>query len=149
MAVKELEVISETVPERLHIEMPRRAFLLKLGFLLNGVAATMVAVPLIGYLLSAFRNDGGYTSWIALGSLATFPENQTRLAEFRNPYTREWDGQTAKIPCWVRRMEGDQFQIFAINSTHLGCPVRCFQKSHLFMFHVTAELSTKTVHTRP
>jgi len=39
--------------------MPRRAFLLKLGFLLNGIAATMVSVPLLGYLLSAFRNDGG------------------------------------------------------------------------------------------
>src|ERR1043165_4725904 len=98
MAITETEVISEKTPERLHIEMPRRAFLLKLGFLLNGVAATMISVPVLGYLLSAFRSDGGYTSWIALGSLATFPENQTRLAEFRNPYTREWDGQTAKIP---------------------------------------------------
>jgi menaquinol-cytochrome c reductase iron-sulfur subunit len=133
MAVTEIEVISEKTPERLHIEMPRRAFLLKLGFLLNGVAATMVSVPLLGYLLSAFRNDGGFTSWISLGSLATFPENQTRMAKFRNPYTRPWDGQTADIPCWVRRMEGEKFQIFAINCTHLGCPVRWFQESHLFM----------------
>jgi menaquinol-cytochrome c reductase iron-sulfur subunit len=133
MAVKELEVVSEKAPERLHIEMPRRAFLLKLGFVLNGIAATMVSVPLLGYLFSAFRNDSGYTSWIALGSLATFPENQTRMAQFRNPYTRAWDGQTADIPCWVRRMDGDKFQIFAINCTHLGCPVRWFQESHLFM----------------
>src|SRR5258706_14393744 len=89
MAVKELEVISEKVPERLHIEMPRRAFLLKLGFLLNGVAATMVSVPLLGYLFSALRNDGGDTSWIALGSLNNFSENQTRIAEFRYPYSRQ------------------------------------------------------------
>jgi quinol---cytochrome c reductase iron-sulfur subunit, bacillus type len=133
MSVKEFEVISKEVPERLHIEMPRRAFLLKLGFLLNGIAATLVSVPVLGYLLSSFRNDGGFTSWITLGSLATFPENQTRIAKFRNPYTRAWDGQTADIPCWVRRMEGDKFQIFAINCTHLGCPVRWFQESHLFM----------------
>ena len=124
MAVKELEVISEEVPERLHIEMPRRAFLLKLGFVLNAIAAALVSVPVLGYVLSSFRNDGGFTSWIALGSLATFPENQTRIAKFRNPYTREWDGQTADIPCWVRRMDGGKFQIFAINCTHLGCPVR-------------------------
>src|SRR5690348_17072508 len=109
MAIKELEVICEEVPERLHIEMPRRAFLLKL------IAATLVSVPVLGYVLSSFRNEGGFTSWIALGSLATFPENQTRMAKFRNPYTREWDGQTADIPCWVRRMEGNKFQIFAIN----------------------------------
>src|SRR6266700_2654053 len=141
MAVSELEVISEKTPERLHIEMPRRAFLLKLGFLLNGVAATMVSVPLLGYLLSAFRNDGGFTSWISLGSLATFPENQTRMAKFRNPYTRPWDGETADIPCWVRRMEGEKFQIFAINCTHLGCPVRWFQESHLKPAHRTPKMS--------
>src|SRR5260370_2651085 len=135
MAVTEIDVINERVPERLHIEMPRRAFLLKLGFLLNGIAATLVSVPLLGYLLSAFRNDGGFTSWIALGSLNSFPENQTRLAKFRNPYTRPWDGQTAEIPCWVRTMEGERFQIFRINCTHLGCPVRWFQESHLFMCH--------------
>ena len=133
MAVKEIEVISAEVPERIHIEMPRRAFLLKLGFLLNGIAATLVSVPVLGYLLSSFRKEGGFTSWIALGSLATFPENQTRIAKFRNPYTHAWDGQTADIPCWVRRMDGDKFQIFAINCTHLGCPVRWFQESHLFM----------------
>ena len=133
MAVKEIEVISAEVPERLHIEMPRRAFLLKLGFLLNAIAATLVSAPVLGYLLSSFRKEGGFTSWIALGSLATFPENQTRIAKFRNPYTHAWDGQTADIPCWVRRMDGDKFQIFAINCTHLGCPVRWFQESHLFM----------------
>ena len=48
-------------------------------------------------------------------------------------YTRPWDGATADIPCWVRRIEGEKFQIFAINCTHLGCPVRWFQESHLFM----------------
>src|SRR6201991_3626928 len=98
MAVKEQKVIDEEVPERLPIEMPRRAFLLKLGFLLNAIAATLVSVPVLGYLLSSFRKEGGFTSWIALGSLATFPENQTRIAKFRNPHTHEWDGQTADIP---------------------------------------------------
>ena len=109
MAVKELEVISEKAPERLHIEMPRRAFLLKLGFLLNGIAATMVSVPLLGYLLSAFRNDGGFTSWIALG-LARNVLRRTRRAwrNFAILITRPWDGQTADIPCWVRRMEGEK-----------------------------------------
>jgi menaquinol-cytochrome c reductase iron-sulfur subunit len=133
MAVKEFDTKIDGVATPLTKGMPRRSFLLKLGFLLNGIAATMVSVPLLGYLLSAFRNYGGFTSWIALGSLNSFPENQTRMAKFRNPYTRPWDGQTADIPCWVRRMEGENFQIFAVNCTHLGCPVRWFQESHLFM----------------
>src|ERR1044072_4318743 len=103
MAVKEIKVISAEVPERIHIEMPRRAFLLKLGFLLNGIPATLVSVPVLGYLLSSFRKEGVFTSWIALGSLATYPENQPRIAKFRNPYTPRGDGQPADIPAWVRR----------------------------------------------
>jgi Rieske Fe-S protein len=30
-------------------------------------------------------------------------------------------------------MEGDKFQVFAINCAHLGCPVRWFPQSGLFM----------------
>jgi len=33
----------------------------------------------------------------------------------------------------VRRIEGDQFQVFAVNCAHLGCPVRWFPQSGLFM----------------
>ena len=44
-----------------------------------------------------------------------------------------WDGQTADIPCWVRRLAGKTFQVFAINCAHLGCPVRWFSQSRLFM----------------
>ena len=112
---------------------PRRAFLLQLGFVLNGIAAVLVTVPVLGYLLSSFRREGPFRSWIALGPVENFRENQTILAKYRNPYTRAWDGPTADIPCWVRRMGGEKFQIFAINCTHLGCPVRWFQESHLFL----------------
>ncbi len=133
MPITELETRKSEPAEPLHIEMPRRAFLLKLGFLLNGIAALFVSVPVLGYVLSSFRKEGPYRSWIALGPLTNFPQDQTRLAKYRNPYTRPWDGPTADIPCWVRRTQGETFQIFAINCTHLGCPVRWFQESHLFM----------------
>ena len=133
MAISELDTRSSSATVRETGKTSRRSFLLKLGFLLNGIAAVFVSVPLLGYVLSSFRTEGPYKSWISLGALGEFPEQQTRLAKFRNPYTRAWDGPTADIPCWVRRMEGDKFQIFAINCTHLGCPVRWFQESHLFM----------------
>ncbi len=116
-------------PERLS----RRGFLFMLGAALNSIAAVLLAIPVIGYVFSGLVRKGPYTSWIMLGALEKFPENQTRLASYRNPYTRPWDGKTADIPCWVRRVSGDNFQVFAINCTHLGCPVRWFEQSRLFM----------------
>jgi menaquinol-cytochrome c reductase iron-sulfur subunit len=43
------------------------------------------------------------------------------------------DGKTAGTACWVRRVAGDTFQVFAVNCAHLGCPVRWFPQSGLFM----------------
>ena len=111
----------------------RRRFLFGVGAALNVIAATLLAIPIVGYVFSSFRRNVGSQSWIMLGALEVFPENQTRLATYRNPYTRPWDGKTADLPCWVRRLTGEKFQVFAINCTHLGCPVRWFEESHLFM----------------
>ena len=35
--------------------------------------------------------------------------------------------------CWVRHVAGEQFQVFAVNCAHLGCPVHWFPQSALFM----------------
>jgi Rieske Fe-S protein len=113
----------------------RRAVFMKLGILFNGLVAVVLAVPLVRFLLSAITrgNGGGYRSWVSLGSVSQFPEGETRLATFRNPYVTPTDGLTVETPCWVRHIEGDQFQVFAINCAHLGCPVRWFPQSGLFL----------------
>jgi Rieske Fe-S protein len=113
----------------------RRDFLVKIGVLLNGAAVAVLATPVIGYLLGPILRsaDGRYRQWIELGELDEFPEGQTRLAKYRNPIRNAWDGETDKIPCWVRRVQGETFQVFAINCAHLGCPVRWFPQSGLFM----------------
>jgi len=112
----------------------RRVFLFKLSLMLNGLVGAIVAVPIIGYLLGpALKKSSSDNSWINLGPLDSFPEGETRLVNFRNPATTPWDGQTADIPCWVRRISGNEFQVFAINCAHLGCPVRWFAQSRLFM----------------
>ena len=113
-------------------QVSRRGALMKLGILLNSVIAVLLAVPIVRYLLGPVRARG-YTSWVSLGPLAQFPEGQTRLASFQNPFVRPWDGRTADIPCWVRHVSGEGFQVFAINCAHLGCPVRWFAQSGLFM----------------
>jgi menaquinol-cytochrome c reductase iron-sulfur subunit len=110
----------------------RRSFLFKLGLGLNAVAATLFAIPIVGYVFSPARRHA-WQKWIPLGSLDEFPVQQTRLATYENPFTVPWDGMTAKVPCWVRRIDERKFQVFAINCTHLGCPVRWFPESGLFM----------------
>ncbi len=110
----------------------RRGFLFTLGIAANAVAALLVALPVIGYVLGPVRRRAAQ-SWIALGSVESFPEGQTRLATYDNPFRVAWDGPTARLACWVRRLEGEQFQVFAVNCTHLGCPVRWFAQSRLFL----------------
>lgn len=99
---------------------------------LNVIAGALVSLPLIGYVMSSFIKILPL-KWIALGPVDKFPEGKTRLATYENPYQRPWDGKTADVPCWVRRIQGNEFQVFAINCTHLGCPVRWFEESRLFM----------------
>jgi Rieske Fe-S protein len=111
----------------------RRDFLFKLGLGLNGIAAAFVGIPIVGYVASALFKAKAQQAWIALGEIAQFPPGETRLASYRNPFTTPWDGATADIPCWVRRKPDGDFQVFAINCAHLGCPVRWFPQSGLFM----------------
>jgi len=112
----------------------RRKFLVKAGVALNAIAGALLGAPIIGYVFSGFAVAQRDTrSWISLGPLDQFPQGETRLAVYRNPFTRPWDGDAAQIPCWVRRIDQDKFQVFAINCSHLGCPVRWFPGSRLFM----------------
>lgn len=128
-------LLSEEEKEhRIQVELiSRRTLFMKIGILLNGLVAVAIATPVVGYLLGPIRRKGGYNSWIELGPLTSYPAGQTRMATYRNPYTQSWDGETANIACWVRHTEGDNFQVFAVNCAHLGCPVRWFPQSELFM----------------
>jgi len=115
--------------------LSRRGFLTKLGILFNTIAGIVVAVPILQYLGSSITRARGnaYSSWVSLGPAANYPEGETRLATFRNPNVMPTDGKTVDTACWVRRIAGDQFQVFAVNCAHLGCPVRWFPQSGLFM----------------
>jgi menaquinol-cytochrome c reductase iron-sulfur subunit len=115
--------------------LTRRGVFMKLGMLLNGAVATALAVPLVRFLLSSVTlgRQNAYIAWVPLGRVSEFPEGETRLATFRNPFVTPTDGKTADAACWVRRIEGEQFQVFAVNCAHLGCPVRWFPQSGLFM----------------
>jgi Rieske Fe-S protein len=116
-------------------DFSRRQMFLRVAALFNGAVGVLLGIPIVRYLLSPVTQGrkAGYESWISLGSIDQFPAGETRLATYRNPVAHSWDGETADVPCWVRHIDGDHFQVFAINCAHLGCPVRWFPKSGLFM----------------
>jgi Rieske Fe-S protein len=125
---------SELTPEAKAAAHSRRSFLFMLAVGLNAVVGAVLAVPLVGYLLGpTWRKDAAVGAWIAIGSINDFPVGETRLVDFRSPVASFDDGDTAKVACWVRRISTQQFQVFAINCAHLGCPVRWFAQSKLFL----------------
>ncbi len=111
----------------------RRWLLFNAAIALNGIVGVALAVPIVRYLLAPWRRDSSYDSWVSLGATDAFPVGETRLAFYKNPSSNPWDGQTDNVACYVRRESSDQFRVFAVNCAHLGCPVRWFPQSQLFM----------------
>ncbi len=111
----------------------RRWLFFQAALAINALVGVGLAIPVIRYLLAPWRKDSSYKSWVSLGRIEAFPTGETRLAVFKNPFTRPMDGITDNVACYVRHVASDQFQVFAVNCAHLGCPVRWFPQSQLFM----------------
>jgi Rieske Fe-S protein len=124
----------EEQEQRLHEErVSRRTFLMNVGIALNAAVGALVAVPVIAYLFGPVIRRKEYLQWIAIGNASDFHPGETTLVTFRNPFSDPWDGDTANVPAYVRCVEPGNFTVFAINCAHLGCPVRWFSESQLFM----------------
>ena len=110
----------------------RRNWLKWWSLLLGGLGGALMGLPIVGYLFGAlFRPRPDV--WIALGPVSRFPANETTMVTFINPLRQPWDGMTAATAAYVRRLDGENFDVFAVNCTHLGCPVSWFPQSGLFM----------------
>ncbi len=119
---------------RLHEErVSRRTFMMQIGIALNVAVAAAIATPVVAYLLSPVLRRKEYRHWIEIGAVSDFQPGETKLIQYHNPFSESWDGDTAKVPAYVRLSSTNQFTVFAINCAHLGCPVRWFSESQLFM----------------
>ena len=89
-------------------ELSRRALFTKIGLLLNGLAVMVLATPVMGYLLAPIlgAERGQYQHWITSATSTSFPRARPGWPSFANPISNAWDGDTDKIPCWVRRLTG-------------------------------------------
>ena len=108
-------------------------YLVAVGGIIIGNSMSAATLAGRNFLRTSRARKDEVEAWLSLGELEQFPQSQTRLATYRNPDVNSWDGQTGDLPCWVRNVDGKDFQVFAINCAHLGCPVRWFPQSNLFM----------------
>jgi menaquinol-cytochrome c reductase iron-sulfur subunit len=109
----------------------RRRFLANVTFGLSGLIAAALGVPLIGYIFGPLIKPAP-NSWEPVGTVGDFPVGQTKLAKLDDPSSLPWAGQTAVTAVWVRQTSPGDFQVFAVNCTHLGCPVNWLPDANIF-----------------
>ena len=110
----------------------RRRFLNAISIGLTALAGAVVSVPILSYLLSPLLNPAPRL-WRPLGPVDQFLIGETVEAAFEDPSPLPWAGQTARTALYLRRTAQDTFVAFAVNCTHLGCPVGWQPRAQLFM----------------
>ena len=110
----------------------RRRFLNRMSLALGALAGVVVSVPMLAYLLSPLIRPAPNV-WRDLGPVDAFGVGQTVKVAIADPSPLPWAGLTANTAVWVRRELGDVFTVFAVNCTHLGCPVNWVADAGLFL----------------
>jgi menaquinol-cytochrome c reductase iron-sulfur subunit len=110
----------------------RRRFLARLSIALSAIAAAIVGIPVIGFILGPLIAPE-QPVWREIGPESNFQVGQTVKVSFLDPSPMAWAGVTALTAAWLRRLSPEQFVAFAVNCSHLGCPVRWLPKADLFM----------------
>jgi menaquinol-cytochrome c reductase iron-sulfur subunit len=110
----------------------RRQFLSRLSLTLSGLAAAVVSVPIIAYLLSPLLQPTP-DEWRDVGAVTDFQIGSTVEVAYDDPSPLPWAGQTARTAVWLRRNADRNFTAFGINCSHLGCPVNWRPDAELFL----------------
>jgi len=111
-------------------ETSRRRFLTRLSVAAGSLAAAIVALPSIGFLLGLRKAP---MVWRNVGKIDDFRIGATVEVKFLDSSPMPWAGVTAETAAWLRRVDEQQFKAFSVDCTHLGCPVRWLPTADLFM----------------
>jgi menaquinol-cytochrome c reductase iron-sulfur subunit len=110
----------------------RRAFLTWLSLGLSAIAAAVVGIPVIGFIIGPLLVRDR-PEWRKVGQISTFAIGKTVKVSFIDSSPMVWAGVSALTAAWLRRLDAERFEAFAINCAHLGCPVRWLAEAKLFM----------------
>lgn len=125
--------MADDVATRLEADIvTRRRFLSRLSLGLSALAGAVLGVPILAYLLSPLLNPAR-NLWRPVGPVDRFKVGETVQVTLDDPSPLPWAGQTARTAAWLRRDGEQQFTAFAVNCTHLGCPVNWLPDAKLFL----------------
>jgi menaquinol-cytochrome c reductase iron-sulfur subunit len=113
-------------------EISRRKFLETLSIALVAVGGAIVTLPLMGFIFAPLLRKEPDV-WRTVGAIGDFKVGETSAVDFLDSSPLPWAGMTAKTAAWLRRTSDQEFIAFAINCSHLGCPVRWQPSARLFM----------------
>lgn len=117
-------------PFRGNPDVGRRRFLTRLSIAMGSVAAVVVVVPVVAFLMKLRPTS---RLWRDVGAVEQFDMGSTVQVTFADATSLPWSGVTAQTAAWLRRTTEREFVAFSVNCTHLGCPVRWLADANLFM----------------
>lgn len=110
----------------------RRRFFTRLSMTLSAIIAAIMGVPFLGFLFAPLASKGPRV-WRPVGNLDGFRVGETVSVIFEDASPVPWSGVTARTAAYLRRESDNEFIAFAVNCTHLGCPVQWFSDANLFL----------------
>jgi menaquinol-cytochrome c reductase iron-sulfur subunit len=110
----------------------RRTLLSAVSLGAGAIAAAVVAVPVVGFVLGPLLGKRPVV-WRNVGSIANYPVGQTTAVRFEAASELSWAGVSARMAAWLRHEPEGRLIAFSVNCTHLGCPVRWEPEANLFM----------------
>ena len=113
-------------------EMNRRKFLAMASIVPGAIATVAIGLPVAGFIAAPMLAPEK-KEWVTVGPIGQFVMGETIQVNFEDPSPLPWAGVTARTAAWLRRTGEEEFIAFAVNCSHLGCPVRWIASAELFM----------------
>lgn len=110
----------------------RRRFLNRVILAAGSLAGLVMAAPVIGFLLQPILRRPAEV-WRKVGAVDDFTEGETAKVAFTDARARSWSGAVSRTGAWLQRVRGEEFIAYALDCTHLGCPVQWEPGAQLFM----------------
>jgi menaquinol-cytochrome c reductase iron-sulfur subunit len=92
----------------------------------------MLFVPVLSFLFAPLWKKVRQR-WQTVARSDRFHSGDTVLVSFEDPSPLPWAGVVARTAAWLRCDDDGHFIAFAVNCTHLGCPVRWEASAELFL----------------